>query len=356
MLEPNAQTDAPPTPGPRELQELSRLINGFIVSQAIAVMAQLGIADLLATASQTAEHLAATTGTHALSLFRLLRLLSGVGLVQEVAPRRFALTPLGAGLCTDVPGSRRAFARYRLAGFQWLPWGQLLHSVQTGEPAFRIVHGTDFFEHLDSHPDATELYQQAMTANAALAALADTAITQHYEWSGVRRVVDVGGGQGGLLARLLSAQPTMLGVLFDRPTVLEDAPPVLAAAGVAARCEIVAGDFFAEVPRGGDVYILREILHDWDDEQALAILTRCRAAMAKEARLLVMEQPLGADYQAALHRLVVDVQMLVQFGGRERTVPEYEVLFAAAGLRLARTMPLGEAGMSGNTLLEAVPA
>lgn len=328
-------------PSLEQLQELYLLAGGYRVSQAIYVVATLGIADLLAGSPGSSDDLAQATGTDADALYRVLRLLAGMGLFEEVAPRWFGLTPLGAGLRSDVPGSMRSTVLMHLDPAKWQPWSHLLHSVQTGETTFQRVHGLEIFEYLGQHPDAAETFQQAMTSNTARSG---TAILRAYDFSGMRRVVDVAGGQGLLLATILQAYPTMRGVLFDRPAVVAGARATLEAAGVAERCEVVGGDFFASVPAGGDAYILRQILHDWDDARATKILENCRRAMGQTGKVLVIEGIIAPDYRKALPVLQLDLEMLVNYGGRQRTQAEYEALFAAANFRLSAVVPLHDLG------------
>ncbi len=339
MREADTTSKVPASPSPQQLEELYRLMSGYRVSQAIYVAAKLGIADLLEEGPQGTDELAQATGTHAATLYRVLRYLVGVGLFEEVAPRRFTLTPLGAGLRTDLPGSIRPMALMLLDQASWQPWGQLLYSVQTGETAFEHVHGMGRFDYLAEHPDTAAVFNEAMSSNTARSG---TAIIDAYDFSGIERLVDVGGGHGLLLATVLQAHPTMRGVLFDRPQVIAGAQATLEAAGVSDRCELVGGDFFAEVPSGGDAYLLRQIIHDWDDARAVAILRNCRRAMGEAGRLLVVERAISPDYRRALPVLHIDLEMLVNVGGLERTDAEYEALFAAADFRLTSIVPLGD--------------
>jgi O-methyltransferase domain/Dimerisation domain len=341
----------PEGPAPEPIQELFPLVVGYRISQAIYVVAKLGIPDLLAGGPQDSDALAQATGTHAGALYRILRCLAGVGLFGETAPHAFGLTALGARLCTDAPGSTRSTALMLLDPPLWQAWGSLLHTVQTGEPAFQHVHGQGMFEYLVAHPDSSRVFQQAMTSNTAGSG---TAITQAYDFSGIGRLVDVGGGHGLLLATALQAYPDMRGVLFDRPEVVAGAPAVLEAAGVADRCEIVGGDFFASAPPGGDAYVLRQILHDWDDVRAAQILAHCRRALGETGKVLVMERAIARDYRQALPVLLLDLEMLVNFGGIQRTEAEYRALFAGVGLQLSAVVPLGDAAQF--SVFEGVPA
>ena len=336
---------------PEQFQTLNRLIGGYRVSRAIAVVVGLGIPDLLAGGPRAVDDLAQTTETHAGALYRVLRLLAGMDLFEETAPRQFRLTPLGHGLRRDVPGSMGAMALMHLDSAKWRSWDDLLYSVRTGEIAFPHVHGVEIFDYLRQHPEAAEVFQQAMTANTARSG---AAITQVYDFSGVERIIDVGGGHGLFLATILQAYPALHGVLFDQPEVVAGASTILAAAGVADRCEIVGGDFFAEVPQGGDIYLLRQIIHDWDDERATLILANCRRAMPSTGKVLVVEGVISEDYQQSLPVLQLDLEMLVNYGGLQRTEEEYRALFAAAGLQLGKVIPLNDPGQF--SIFEALPA
>jgi predicted O-methyltransferase YrrM len=327
-------------PSHEQLRELQRLMGGYRVSQGIYVVARLGIADLLKDGPLSSDALAEATGMCGPALYRLLRFLTGAGLFREVAPGHFALTPLGAGLRTDVPESLAHTVLMLLDDAHWSAWGQLRYSVQTGKTAFGHVHEMEFFDYIGQHPASVAVFHRAMTSSTARSG---AAITQAYDFAGIRRLVDVGGGHGLFLATILQAHPAMRGVLFDRPEVIQGATTTLEAAGVADRCEIVGGDFFATVPPGGDAYLLRQIIHDWDDAQAAAILTHCRRAMRASGRLLVIERAVAPDHSQGPGVLHLDMEMLVNLGGVQRTDAEYGTLFEAADLELCAIVPLGDA-------------
>jgi O-methyltransferase domain/Dimerisation domain len=331
-------------------QRLLDLLGGYRVSQALYVAATLDIAGLLSNGPRSSEDLAAVTSTHAPSLYRLLRLLAGVGLFDEVAPHVFGLTPLGAGLRDDVEGNLRANTMMVLSPAEWEAWGHLLDTVRTGETAFDHVHGMGRFQYLSEHPDEAEMFDRAMTSNTALSG---RAILASYDFSGIERLVDVGGGHGLLLATILQAYPTMRGILFDRPEVVLGAPMLLEAAGVADRCDVRSGDFFEHVPDGADAYVLRQIIHDWNDSAATRILRNCHDAIPASGKLLVIERRLERDYRNALLVLLLDMQMLVTLGGGERTDDEYRLLFAAAGFDLSAIAPLHDA--AGFAVFEGTP-
>lgn len=332
-------------------QQLHSLLGGFRVSQTLHVVVQLDIPDLLAGGPRAVDKLAEATGTHAGALYRVLRFLAGVGLFEEIAPHQFALTPLGTGLRSDVPGSIRASVLMLLDEDQWQSWGNLLYSVQTGDTAFEHVHGMGRFEYLRQHPDASSTFNQAMTSNTAQSG---AAITRAYDFSGIHQLVDVGGGHGLFAATILLNYPEMRGIVFDRPDVVVDASAVLEKAGVSDRCEIVGGDFFDSVPGGADAYILRHIIHDWNDAQSNQILKHCRRAMPDHGKVLVVERAVDQDYRQALPVLSLDLEMLVNLGGRERTDEEYAALFTMAGFQLRRTIPLNDP--AGFAIFEGVPS
>ncbi len=317
---------------------LFRMITGYYVARAIHVAARLGIADLLADGPRRHDELAEATGTHAPSLNRVLRLLAANGVLTEEEGGRFSLTPIGASLRSRVPGSMRA-AALLFGGITQQAWGDLLHSVETGEPAFRRVFGLEPFDYMAEHPDEAANFDAAMADFTKHIAVA---VAAAYDFSPFRRIVDVGGGNGALLAGILHANPTLTGVLFDLPQVAERAAAVLRDLGLADRCEIVGGDVFKEVPGGGDAYLLKHVIHDWNDDRAAAILKSCRRAMGAEAWLLIVEgvYPLRIDQSDESRGAAAnDVNMLVCTGGRQRSEAEFRSLYEAAGLRLTRIVP-----------------
>lgn len=308
---------------------------GFWLSRAICVVAQLGVADLLKNGPLDAEKLAATARVHAPSLYRVLRTLASVGIFAEGADGRFSLTPRAGPLRSDAPDSIRDYIL--LVGEEWYsgPSKHLLHSVQTGRPAFEQVHGAEFFTFLSRNPAAAAVFDAAMTSRSAQE---NAAIAAVYDFSGLGTIIDVGGGYGSLLAAILSANPGLRGVLFDRPQAVTEARRQLEAAALGRRCEMVAGDFFVSVPAGGDAYILKRVIHDWDDERAGAILRNCHRAMPEHGRLLVIELVLPPGNDPSLGKLF-DLLMLVDLGGRERTEADYRTLLAGAGFELTAVTP-----------------
>jgi O-methyltransferase domain len=317
---------------------LFRMVTGYYVSRAIHVAAKLGIADLLAEGARGHDELARATSTHPDSLRRVLRLLAGAGVFTEEEDGKFALTPIGACLRSGVPGSMRA-ATLLFGGITQQAWGDLLHSVETGEPAFRRVFGMASFDYLAEHPDEAANFDAAMAGFTKRIA---TAVAEAYDFSPFHRIVDIGGGNGLLLAGILTAYPALAGIIFDLPHVAARAEEQIRELDLADRCEIVGGDFFKEVPSGGDAYLLKHVIHDWNDDRATEILRNCRRAMGAEATLLIVEgvYPSRIDQSEESRGAAAnDVNMLVCTGGRQRSEAEFRGLFDAAGFRLMRIVP-----------------
>lgn len=319
--------------------QLLRMINGSWLSQACYVMARLGVPDLLAAGARSAEELATRTGTHAPSLRRLLNALCTVDLCAQRGDGTFELTPLGALLRSDHPSSLNAWAQH-WGGSSWAAWGNLLHSIRTGQGTRELLVGTAGFTHLDRNPEAAAIFNRAMVQLTRLAALE---VVKAYDFSG-KKVMDVGGGYGELLAQVLIGYPTATGVLFDMEHAISKAREAFTARGLAARCELVVGDFFAGIPSVADVYMLKSVIHDWPDERAITILQACRGAMRPDAKLLLIERmmPPRLDASAQNESLArSDLHMLVALGARERAPAEFEVLLQASGLRTLRVIDTG---------------
>ncbi len=314
-----------------------RMIWGTHISRALYAAAELGIADRLSHGPVSCAELAQHTGTDEASLYRVLRLLAGLGVVSEVPPRSFALTILGDRLRSDAPASMRSWALlFGTAAFT-KPFEHIMHSLRTGEPGFDAAHGAPWIEFLSSHPADAAAFDAAMLERTAAFA---ASMTAGYDFSDIRTIVDVGGGRGVLLATLLRGHGHLQGKLLELPTVAASAHALLAGAGVADRCEVVAGDFFRGLPRGADCYVLANVLHDWDDRKAIDILTSCRQAVTRQGRVLVAERLIPDDLAEGVPALLSDINMLVLTGGRERTNSEYGQLLAAAGLRLGMIRPI----------------
>jgi hypothetical protein len=314
-------------------QSLSQMLGGSWVTQAIYVAAELGIADSLSQGPLTAVEIAGRTGAHSGALYRLLRALASVGVFAQDERDRFSLTPLGERLRTDAERSQRAFAVMMGAEF-YATWGKLLHSVRTGECGFQAEFGKSFFQYMTEHPDRHAIYDVAMTGvhGAETAPMLDA-----YDFSTCRTVVDVGGGTGLVLAALLGRYPGVRGILFDLPAVVERAASVVSGAGVSGRCEMVGGDFFSAVPAGADAYLMRHVIHDWQDDEAVAILRNCCEAMDPAGRILVVETVIPPGGAPCFGKWL-DLMMLL-VGGRERTLEEYRELFSRAGLHLNGVLP-----------------
>lgn len=317
-------------------RDIRQLINGFQLSQAIYVAAALGVADQLAPGPRGIAELASITASHPDALYRLLRTLAAAGLFREDSDRIFSLAPLGQALRSKVADSCHAWARYAAGPPAWQAWGHLLHSVQTGESAFSRAHGMDVWRYRAANAADGAVFDAAMRESSD--GLSE-AVLCAYNFSHFRHVIDVGGGDGTLIARLVARHASIKGTLFDRPNVVASANDTFARAGVTARCQAVAGDFFAAVPRGGDAHILKFILHNWPDESAVAILNSCRRALAHDSRLIVIERTLAGPNEGTETKFA-DLNMLVHPGGRERTRKEFDRLLAKAGFRLIAVKPL----------------
>ncbi len=328
-----------------------RMFTGFRVSRAIYVAAKLGIADLLKDEPKTSEELAQLTETHAPSLYRVMRALASVGIFAENERRQFRITPLAATLQSDVPNSVRALAISTLGEERYQAWGDLMHSVRTGEIAFNHVFGMGLWEYQTQHPEQAKIFDKSM---ANIIAADNAAVLASYPFSTFDTVVDVGGGNGSFIISILRANPQMKGVLFDLPHVANQARKRIADAGLAGRCEVIGGDIFASVPEGRIVYVLSHIIHDWDDDRAVAILKSCHRAMRDKSKLLIVERilPERVEQSVALQQtLMLDLSMMVTTGGRERTESEYRALLDAAGFQVRKVVPT----QSVMSVVECVP-
>ena len=333
--------------------DLLQIMTSYWAAQTIYVAAKLGLADLLKDGPKSSDELAQATATHAPSLARLLRALASEGVFTEEEDGRFGLTPLSMCLQSEEPGSVRA-AAVMFGETLYQAWGGLLQSVRTGEPAFGSVLGMPIYQYFAQHPEAAAVFNEAMIAMTTQVA---TAVVAAYAFSRFRQLVDVGGGYGTLVAAILHATPTLTGVVFDLHRVAEGARKYLESIGLAGRCAITGGDFFESVPNGGDAYILKSIIHAWDDERSIRILTNCHRAMAEKGTLLLVERVLPArtSYSSATQAVTLnDLNMLVTSGGHERTEAAFRALFKAAGFTLTRVITT-QAPM-GFSLIEGVRA
>jgi hypothetical protein len=332
-------------PDPRAA--LGDLIFGYRLSQAVSVAASLGVADALASGPRTAAQLAPEIESNRDALYRLLRLLAATGVLHEDGEGRFSLTPVGELLRTDAPGSMREPAILQGRPEVLAAYGKLEHAIRTGENAFEAQFGESVWQWRSRRPDEASQFNRTMAAWSRMVA---PALAAAFDFGAVGSVADIGGGSGTLLAGVLAAHPGLRGIVFDQPAVVTEAEPVLAEAGVRDRAELVGGDFFVDVP-SADVYVMKSILHDWDDEECVRIVRTIRARAAPGGRLLVVERVLG-DPNEDLQGKLSDLHMLVMPGGLERTLDEWRGLLAAGGWELLRTQPLA----AGWDLLEAAPA
>jgi SAM-dependent methyltransferase len=311
-----------------------QIISGFWISRSVYVIGKLGIPDLLQTGPKTAEELAAATNTDAHSLFRILRALVSVGVLKSAEGGRFAQTPLSETLVTDAPGSLRWFAISELGQEHYPAWGNLMHSVKTGEIAFDNFFGVDVWKYFQQNPEDAAVFNNSMSN---MTAAVNDALTSLYDFSQFGKIVDVGGGHGGLITAILQKNPEVKGVLFDAPQVIEGAQSKIAAAGLADRVETVAGDFFKSVPEGGDAYIMKWIIHDWDDEKSNAILRNCRKQMKANGKLILVDCVVPETDEPHFSKFI-DLNMLVMTGGKERTQKEFAQLLTDAGFKLVRVI------------------
>jgi hypothetical protein len=317
-------------------------------TQAVYVAAELGLADLLAARPCTGAELAAATNSHEASLRRLLRALSAIGFCHSAPGDAFELASMGTLLRSDSADSLRAWALWWGRSL-WPAWGHLLHSVRTGASARELVSGTHGFSHLENDPGAAAIFYQA---TVELSRASAPAILAAYDFSGFRRIVDVGGGYGELLSWILRSNPSATGVLFELPQAVAGARRHLEHLGLAGRCETVEGDFFKQIPPGADAYLLTSVLHNWNDEPAGRILMECRRAMGENARLILVEQVLTRESEVLERPLALsDLTMLVAHGAGERTRKELEALLHTAGLAVTRVIPAG----GSLHIIEAVP-
>jgi hypothetical protein len=322
------------------------MATGCWVSQAIHIVAKLGIADLLQEGgAKSSDALAVATQTHPDALYRLLRALASLGVFVELEDRHFQLTPLAECLCTNAPGSLRGFAIMLGGQEHWRAWGEIFYSVRTGQPAFDHVFGMNQFQYFADNPEAGRLFNEAMTSRSAQE---NDAIISAYDFSGFGTVVDVGGGLGTLLESILQATVNTLGVLFDMPHVIASARNTVAQT---ARCEFKEGDFLDAVPSGSDAYVLKKVIHDWDNDRARSILRNCRRAISSAGRLLLIEPVIPPGNSPSFNKLL-DLMMLVWTpGGKERTEGEHRILLASAGFKLTRIIPTS----SLLSIIEAIP-
>ncbi|MFE6156935.1 methyltransferase [Streptomyces sp. NPDC057889] len=304
-------------------------IGGLMTAHAIGVVAELGIADLMGDQICSSGDLAERSGTDAQALRRLLRLLASAGVTTEPQPDRFALTPIGDQLRSDSTDSLRAFARMFCHPILFQAWKGLEHSVRTGEPAFDHIYGTDFYGHIAGQEGVSALFNEAMSEESRIAA---AQLAAGYDFSTARKVVDLGGGDGTLLAAILGRHSGLQGIVFDSPSGVAEAPATLEKTGLSDRCEARAGDFFQDIPADGDLYIIKSVFQDWSDEDSVALLRSCHAQMPSSATLLIIGTVLPET--ATPDQTVpffTDLNMMVLAGGRERTEREFRSMLTSTG-------------------------
>lgn len=323
---------------------LMQMATGAWLSKIVYVAAKLGIADLIAEAPRSAADLAAQVDVDPRSLYRVLRALGGLGLLEERPDGTFALTPRGTPLRADAPDTVRSFV-IMMNEEQYEAWGALLESVRTGRPAFDHVFGQPVFSYFRDKPISAAIFQRAMDE---IHREEGPAVARAYDFEGARRVLDVGGGKGSLLSAILARYPHLSGILFDTAYGISEAQR--GAGGPLPRCELITGDFFAALPRGADILLLKHVVHDWADEQAITLLSNCRAALPEDGKVLVLESLIGPPNRPSFAQLL-DLHMMAVPGGQERTEAEYAALLVKAGLRHTRTLRV----LPDLDLLEAVP-
>jgi len=314
---------------------LTQMITGSLGSQAVYVAAQLGIADLLVHGPRNVDDLALAADVDAPSLYRVLRALASFGVFEEYGFRVFGLTPTGELLRSDSPRSLRDLAIFMGEDWHWRVWGRTLYSVRTGKAAWKEVHGQEVFPYFAGNPEAAKIFDRAMTS---LSNLAIKAVVEGYDFADIEALVDVAGGHGRLLTAILDEHRSMHGVLFDQAHVLEGAKDNEHVKALSERLKLVSGDFFASVPAGFDGYIMKHIIHDWDDERAVQILRNISKVMRDDGRVMLVEAVITTDGKQDFGKLL-DIEMLVSPGGKERTAGEYRELFARSGLKMTRIVP-----------------
>jgi hypothetical protein len=330
---------------PSPVAEITQLLWGYRVSQALYVTARLGVYDVVRDAPKLPGEIAQQVGADEGALLRVMRALTTKGILVEDERGRFAATPLGELLRSDHPQSVRDLAIQLLQPAPWAAWGDLYNTVRTGEPAFDRVHGEPLFDYLQRRPDESARFNAAMASNSRNAL---PAILEAYDFSAFSRLTDVGGGRGTLLRGILERYPSVTGVLCDLPSVVTEAAD-LRDSPVAARAEFVAANIFESVPPGSDAYMMKFILHDWADAECVRILTNCRRAMGESGTLLVIERVVKPSNRPDPAKWG-DLNMLVMLTGRERTEDEFSDLFAQCGFRLTRLIPAGNL-----SIIEGVP-
>ncbi len=326
-----ARTDVP------AFERVMQMVNGFALSSALYAVTKLDIPDLLAHGPRAVSELAGVTKSNEDALYRVLRALAMVGVFAETDGRGFALTPFSEALRAGAPDSAKELVLWMGNRFHFHVWAELTYSLKTGKPAVDHIYGKPAFEAIESLPDVAHDFNTGMTCMSRQLA---PAVLAAYDFSGVDTLMDVAGGHGFILCEILTRYPKLKGILFDMPSVVEDPKCAQCLLNVNHRCRTMAGNFFEHIPRGADAYYMQHIIHDWDDEPALKILGNCRQALQgqKNGRLLVVDSVIPESPEPHFGKLL-DLEMLLMPGGRERTEPEFRALFAKAGFEITRIVP-----------------
>jgi hypothetical protein len=325
------------------IDEMHMMLAGHVIAQSLHLLALLGIPDLIESGHRDLEDLAAVTGTHPPSLHRMLTTLASLGVLTETAEGQFGLTPLGATLRSDIIGSLRDQALFETSGVVWAAWGSLLDSLRSGQPSFTSVNKSPLFSYLAEHREAGAVFNRFMTTQSKLQ---NAAILESYDFSGIRTLVDVGGGHGATLAAILARYSEMRGTLFDLLQVVANTR-IIQTPEFAGRCDVIGGSALEAVPNGADIYVLKRVLMSFSDDDSLTILRNCHSAMRSDSRILVID-PMVPDGTKAHYNRLTDLLMLVVPGGRCRPELEFRKLFDTAGLSMTRVIDTG----SSNFILE----
>jgi hypothetical protein len=325
-------------------------IAAYWQSQLVYVAAKLGIADVLVEGPLTVEEIATRVRAHAPSLKRVLRALASLGIFAADPHGRYHLNRLAQTLRSDHPESLRNFALMMVDDYNWNAWSSLEHTVKTGNSAFEHSHGSSVFPWLREHPEKERMFSASM---ASLSVMENAAVARSYAFGKLDQIVDVGGAHGHLLTTILRSYIRLRGVLFDQPQIVREALQAgfVTSPDVSGRCEVASGDFFESVPKGADAYLMKYIVHDWDDEQCIRLLSNCRSAMPPGGRVLVVDHVVAPGNRFDWSKLL-DINMMVMLGSKERTKEEFRQLFSRSGLRLKRIIRTGTPLM----ILEALPA
>jgi hypothetical protein len=326
---------------------LRQMVQGFMPAKSLQVAAELGIADLIAEKPKTAAQLSTILGVHSESLYRLLRALASLGIFKEISHNQFENTSLSEAFRTNVPGSMKDFLIFYPDDGFLLAWTKLLDVVKTGKPSFKDANGCEQWEYFQKHRESAERFNKGISARTSQVI---SALLNSYDFSQFKTLIDVGGGLGTILAPILNKFPQLHGCLFEQSSVIEEAKSFLEAQGVISRCNLISGDFFESVPKDFNAYLMKSIIHDWEDEKALAILKNCRASINKHGKLLLIERVIGQDAPQSVKW--GDLYMMVIYGSRVRTEQEFRNLLRASDFELKRVIALPGPD---DSLIEAEP-